>query len=650
MGLDELSDKLHSRDLHLDRVRTPDSFRPGEEHVGSTTAFQQTESWNADTLPPARVAPVPPAGVIFDNITQKRRRKLLVWGLGAVVVLALIIGIVIKIQSALFSENKLTLSISGPSDVESAEPVTFTFEYGNSNWLALHKAVVVFEYPETFHPDMETGLLINRSRAELTIGDIPSRGHGRVTLSGKFYGTRGDQVTLRATLRYTPSNTTSAFEKMAEYRLSVSSSPLFFEIIAPQERASDQEVQYDIRYRNNGDRTFPNLKVKMEYPSGFVFTEADPRPAEGNTIWAIGDLAAGQEGTIAIRGRISGSRDEQKTVHGGIGFFQGDGNFIAYGENERRTKIVASPFSIRQTVGGALDVKTNPGETLQYSIEYKNEGNVGVRDAIVTVEIDSPYINLSTLKFDTQSKGAYNSSSHIIVWKASDVPALARIEPGQSGSLGFSITTYVDPEKRGTVVRNPTFQTVAKIDSPDIPAIVGMTKVVASNRLTVKLGTVAQHTLEMRYQDDVFPNTGPVPPAVGQETTYTAHLVIGTSTNDISHARVSILLPSGIRYTGKESPANEKITFNDRTNELVWDAGLLTPGQSREIIFQIGVTPAPSSTNQEVPLVSQAVLTGQDDFTGQVVKVEATKIADKVSAVATSSSSPSESSNTVSAL
>ncbi|MDP2838407.1 MAG: hypothetical protein Q8O53_03990 [Candidatus Moranbacteria bacterium] len=633
MALEDLNDKLHSRDLHLNRVRTPDSFRPGTtapEPV-AVSEFQQTERWAVDAPLPNKVAPVLAAGVIFDDIAKKRRRKLLAWGLGGVALLALIIGVVMKVQSSLFNEEKIVLDVSGPGDVRSAELVTFTFEYGNNNWLALRDSTVAFEYPETFHPDDQKGLVINKSRAELTIGDIPSRAHGKITLAGKFYGSRGDQVTLRATLRYTPSNTTSAYEKVTEYRLSVASSPLFFEITAPQERASDQEVQYDLRYRNNGASAFSNLKVKMEYPEGFVFTDSDPRPTDSNTIWTIGTLAPQQESTIAIRGRLSGVRDEQKTVRGGIGFFQGDGNFIAYGESEQKTRVVASPFSIRQTADGRLDVRTDPGEILRYGIEYRNDGNVGIRDAIVTVEINSPYINLSTLRFDSQGgRGAYNPSSRTIVWKASDVPALARIEPGQEGSLSFSVATYSDPEKRGTVVHNPAFQTVAKIDSPDIPAIVGVTKVVASNRLTVKLNTVALHTLDIRYQDETFPNTGPVPPVVGQETTYTAHLVVGTSTNEINRARVSILLPSGIRYTGKESPMSEKILFNERTNELVWEVETLIPGQQREIVFQIGVTPAPSSAGQEVPLVSQAVLTGQDSFTEEDVKLEASKKSEKV--------------------
>lgn len=626
MGLTELNDRLHSRDAHLDRTRKADPFRPESAADPNTLSqFQKTETWGNESLPSKveLVIPEPVQAVISSDDRARKRRKTIAVVLGGIAALLLIGGILMKLRANIFSEENISLQFTGPADVAGAELVTFDLEYANMNWMGLEQATLIFEYPESFRPEPITGLDIKKSRAELAVGDVASQARVKTKLSGKFYGAKGDENKITVTLRYNPNNISSSFEKKAERSVRIVSSPIFFEIDAPFELTSDQEVEYDIRYGNPGDIPFSGLKVKLEYPAGFIYTEATPRPTSNKNVWDIGSLPPGTNGTITVRGRLSGSRDEQKLIEGGIGIFQGDGTFVAYGENQRKTKMVASPFSIRQSVNGALDGDANPGEPLRYDIEYRNDGNVGIRDAIVTVELDSPFLDLGTLQFENDNvKGAYSQARKSIIWKASDVPSLARVEPGQTGRLAFTVKTYPNPEQAVAGARNPVVRSIAKIDSPDIPSIVGVTKVVASNTLTVKLNTVLTSDLKAYYADALIPNTGPIPPLVDQETTYTLHLILANSSNEIKDSRMSILLPSGIRYTGQTNAPGEKLAFNERTNELSWDMGAFAPGRTRQIVFQVGATPDASLVNKEISLVSKMVFSGQDIFTEKDLRLE----------------------------
>ena len=626
MPLDELNDKLHGRDVHLDRARNPDIFNPKESEVApeALLPFRQTEKWGSDSLPKKLEVsiPEPVQKILSSDAPAKQRRKRIALLFGGIACVLLIGGILIKIRAGLFSEDNIVVSMIGPAEAASAEKVVFDFEYANNNWMAIDRATIVFEYPESFRPDAAPKLDIKKSRAEYALGEVASQTHSRVTLSGKFYGSKGDQARIHATLRYSPSALSASYEKSAERNINIISSSLFFEIDAPFELVSDQEVRYDIRYSSKGDTAFSNLKVQLVYPEGFVFTESTPRPTEGDALWHVGTLEPRQEGTIVVRGRLTGGRDEQKLVQGGIGIMQGDGTFLSYGDNSRKTKMVASPFSIHQTVNNESSLSVNPGESLTYVIEYRNEGNVGIRDAIISMNLDSPYVDFSTLSFSGGTRGAYNQSSKTIFWKASDFPALSRVEPGQSGRVTFSLKLFPDVDKRFPGVRNPVIQSVAKIDSPDIPALVGLTKVVASTTLSIKLNTLMLESFLGRYQDEVIPNSGPIPPVVGQETTYTFHITLASTLNDIQDARANISLPSGIRYTGKRVPDTEKTVYNERSNELVWDIGTIVPGTRRELWFQVGVTPDASSISKTVPLVSQVIITGKDTFTDKDIRVE----------------------------
>lgn len=624
MALDELNNKLHSRDFHADRASRPTI--PIEEGVWSEESAQmnQTETWQ-DPGKVLKVADEDSKSVLV-RLLSKKYFKIIAYSVGSIAVLAVVAGIAMTVRSSLFQEENIKLGFSGPNNVASAESVVFTFEYDNDNWANLDNATVIFEYPDTFRPDAAPNLVINASRAEQVLGSISSRGKGTVTLKGKFYSYQGDRSLVSAVLRYSPSSLSSSFEKRVLKEIHIVSSPILFEIVAPLESAYGQEIQYEIRYSNNGTTDFSNLHVKIDYPDGFTFIDADPRPAEGNALWRIDTLKPRSEGKITVRGRLIGERDQQKAVHGSIGFFQGDGKFLAYSEHERRTRLVASPFSISQTINGNIrDVALNPGDSISYEVTYKNEGNVGIRDAILTVELDSPYLDYRTLRFDS-TRGAYDQSRRVVSWKASDLPSLARVEPGQSGSVSFSIETYNDLKERFTDARELTIQSIAKIDSPDIPVLTGLTKVIASSEVTAKINTSVTAVLTGLYQDTIFENSGPQPMVVGQETTYSIHYSIANTLNTVDGGRVSILLPTGIRHTGKRSPENERVTFNERANELTWEVGSIAPGTMREIVFQVAVVPEPGDVtggnSGSVILVNRALFTGKDSFTGKEHQLE----------------------------
>ncbi len=98
-----------------------------------------------------------------------------------------------------------------------------------------------------------------------------------------------------------------------------------------------------------------------------------------------------------MNGVLKGSRNELKVINVSVGISGRDGQFVAYNEQDKNTKIVASPLSIQQTVNGLTDLTINAGDKLNYQVTFRNDGELGVRNAIVTVEIKSPIIDFSKL-------------------------------------------------------------------------------------------------------------------------------------------------------------------------------------------------------------------------------------------------------------
>ncbi len=617
MSFEELNGSLHGRDAHLERVRKPTAFEPGgaAPDEGTLAQFSKTEQWSQPKTTPSTKL----VGVTFEDISGRQRRKKIALILGGIALVLVLGGLAYKMRTLLFNVDRVQLSVSGPSEVASAESTSFTFIYANNNLIALNNATLILTYPEVFHPEAQPAMKISASQAEITLGAIKGRSQGKVVLVGKFYGSKGDHVLIRATLRYAPNNVTSLLETETTLTVNVASSPLSLEIEAPLELASGQNVEYTLQYNNTGDLGFSNLKVQADYPAGFEFVESEPRPASGNNLWHVGDLITRGSGKIIVRGTLSGERDERKSITARIGFFQGDGNFVSYSDNERKTVIVASPLTITQKVNNQTDAAIDLGGSLKYDVTYKNEGNIGVRGAIVTVEIDSPYLDFGRLNLS--AKGAYDEKSHLITWKASDVPSLAKLEPGQGGTISFSVPVLSVISESLQNERNLTIRSVARIDSLDIPLALDSNKIIASNVTTVKVNTAVEAKLSGFYQDTTLSNAGPLPPKVGQETSYTFHMALHNTSNDVTDARVIISLPSGMRFTGKFSPVEERMLFDSRTNELTWNVDTLAARANRELLFQIAVTPDPSQVGADVPLVNSFTFSGKDSFTGKDITV-----------------------------
>lgn len=604
MGLQDLNENLYDRDFNKKKIDT----RYGAEADVKANDFQ-SQAWGEKAAPSIRT--------IDESLHKKRKNILIALGImGAVVLVA---GAFL-VRSMLFSDTKISLAIEGPKNVASAESVTFSLRYANDNWVAIHDAEIILSYPGNFRPDAETGWNVAGTRVIIPIGDISSRSTARVNVTGKFFGSKGDLLYLDATLRYSPSQMSEIFSHDTRYGVEISTSPIGLEMSAPKMAATGDTVEYLIDYENQSDESFSNVRIKAEYSDSFRFVSSDPAPSEGNVVWYIGNLTGKMRGKIRVTGILSGERDEVKPVKFSIGYVQGNGDFLSYNTANQLTKIAASPLSVVQSVNGSRDVTTALGSLLTYRIAYKNEGNIGFRDAIVTFDFDASILDFSRIQ---KQNGYFDAENKRLIWRASDIEALAVLDPGESGEIVFSVPVVT--EVSNAQGSHFGIRTVAKVDSPDVPTPAGSNKIIASNTLSVRLNSAIDFAVKGRYYDASVENSGPIPPKVGMQTTYALALQLSSSFNDLSDARVVVSLPSGVRFTGKISPDSETVTFNSRTNELVWEIGNFSAGSqamNREVSVQVSVIPEPSDIDKEVRLMNRAVFSAKDAFTKEEIRKE----------------------------
>lgn len=562
---------------------------------------------------------------------KAKRRKILKY---VSIFLGVTIGIVGMIWSALyirknvFSEDKVKVYISSPAKVRSGEDVNLDIDYQNINRVSLKDAVLYLTYSENFKPSKNLSFESEGPRtSKVNIGNIAGRGSGKITIQGKFFGSRDTLVYLEARLEYKSSTFNSTFAAKANSSVFISSSPLVIEIAGPQNAAEGNVVSYTITYQNTGQEDFNDLKIKADYPDGFSFSNSEPLAVQDNNIWYVGNLAAGQSGQLKINGTISGARDQEKTIKIFIGEIGSDNKFVPYGEGQSTLKIIGSPIILSETINEKKDnIIVNAGDLLFFKVHYKNTASIGLRDVILSVEVNSPILDYSRIDMHNK-KGEFDSEKKIISWKASVVPEFKTLAPGAEGEISFSIPVKEIIPVASSKDKSFSFSAIARMDSPDIPTPQGANKVIASNAIEVKLNSKLLVGLEGFFNDAEITNTGPLPPKVGEETTFAMHLKIANVSNDVTDAKVTITLAPGVKWKNNFLPENASVSFNDRTSELVWNVGSLAAGTGiltdpKELVFQVGLVPSQNQVGSFASLVSTAVFSAKDSFTGQPLEAK----------------------------
>lgn len=612
MPLDEIKNEFYRKDSDIEkRIHEESEFDPESAHQAGGEKFQEQKEWKKEEK---KLTPY-----------QKKAIKIVLITIGVCVVFAFSLWGIIKLKKTAFLENRVAVEFSGPEKVDSVQIVEYAIKYKNDNRVSLKNVEIFLNYAENFQPENSDGLeKMNASNSKITIGEIKPRSSGEFKLRGRFFAPEDYTLLLKSSFQYVPSNFNSVFRVEKNVNVEIKSSPISIEIDAPLEAASGNSIEYVIGYKNVNARQFENMRLEVEYPGGFTFTSAEPKPTEGNNFWYLGNLDEDTKGQIVIQGELTGEKNEAKVLKVYLKSTEEGGTLVSYGEREKLTRIVTSPLSIRQSVVGLTGTNVSTGGKLEYQLAFKNEGNIGLRNAIVTCEIKGAILDFSKIRV---GETAYESKEGVITWKAVDSPQLANLQPKAEGTVSFSIPIFKEIPLGSERDKDFIITSVAKIDSPDIPTPVGANKIISSNKLVLKLNTdVALETMGY-YDDPNIKNFGPIPPQVGAETSYVLYWLITNRYNYISDVLVESSLPTGVKWTGKTYPDGENISFNSRTNKIEWKIGNIKNGtgilsSKKEVRFQVSIIPEINSLGKMVPLLNPPVLTAKDVFTSENIKIE----------------------------
>lgn len=527
-----------------------------------------------------------------------------------IVILAVLVGIAgfYYYQKNIYSKDILKLEILGPEEADLLEEVEYIVKYKNNGNTRLEEPELTFEYPEYSLPVEDDSLRAVRDSDELGGAIYPGEEktfYFKVRLLGK----EGEAKIARANLTYRPKNLKARYDSETTFTTVIKKVPLTFEFDLSSKIESGKDLRFRLNYFSNIDYPVSDLRIAIEYPSNFEFIESTPQSLE-KTEWEIGFLNKAEGGRVEIAGKLRGEVGEEKVFKAKIGSWQ-DGEFILLKETAKSIEIVKPDLYIVQQINNNPEYVAYPGDLLHYEIFFKNIGEEVLTNMFLINRLEGAAFDFQTIKSE---QGDFEAGDNSIVFDWRRVPKLQLLNIQEEGKVEFWINLKDDWEINSVEDKNPVIKNKIYLSQAREEFV---------NKVNSKL------TIEQKgyFGDEVFGNSGSLPPKVGETTTYTIIWQVKNYYSEVKNAKVKAVLPANVNLTGKIFPEEEaeKFALDSQSRELVWEIGNLEIGQgvlspAPNIAFQIVFTPDDSQRGKTPNIINEVKIVGEDQWTKGLIE------------------------------
>jgi hypothetical protein len=548
-----------------------------------------------------------------EFLPPKHNWKLII---AASVFMAILVGgllFVLLAPDSLFQSFKVEIEIIGEREIQSGDKVSWTVVVANNNSYVLDDVALTFNYPDGATSVTDTHVPLMRTKVNL--GSMQKSERREQRFDAFVYGGRGATHNVSAAIEARQSGSNFVQGQTTRFSLTIVRSPISLSFEVPDELRAGQNMTIGARFVSQSERPISDLGLLVQLPPGFEFASANPAPtkkvADDKLFWQIDPMQPAEARLIEIRGVIKGSSVDTKSFQGTIGIARG-GREIAevYDAVAKVVNLRSSYLSISMR---APEVVT-PGRSATVEVYWRNNLPVEIRNPIIEITPAGADYNL----FGLSPGGGGSFQGDHMIWNSAVYPALGLVKPGGGGVITFSFRSK-DNLVRSSDSRRPlmTFNAVFRASGP-VDTFEGV-DISGSDSLDVKVSTKFSFVEKGLYYNAPIFNSGPIPPRVGAETTYTVVWSFANSTNDVDGVVVRTKIPPYVVFKNIINPPNAAITYNELTGTVEWKVGRVSAGTgfnspALQAAFQVGYTPLLVQLGSTPDLTLGTTASGRDTY------------------------------------
>lgn len=561
----------------------------------------------------------------MNLLTKSTRHFPWGWVFGIVALLAAVsvAGFFFFNQDKKFANANVQLDFQPIAAVVSGSTMTVTVEYQNLEPVDLVNAELAIAYPEGFTYVSSEPATTSEYSNSFTIGTIKTGQAGRVTVSGRLIGAVGVTRDFGATLTYRPANFSSDFQQHTTAKANITSSILSLKLSGPTQLAPSAAGSWTASYTNTSDGDLKDVQITAAYPDGFTVTSVTPAAADQPGVWKFGTVKKGASGSIAMSGTVNGSIGDTLPLKISAGLLSPNKTVDLQDEQTLLIILIKTGVTTTVAVNGSTDpIVVDPGEMLNYSVRVVNTSDIELSNAMLAVKLGGTALDLKTLVND--SKGTVKDDT--LTWTKDQLAALASLKPGQTVTVSFAVGTKSVLMVGTDSDRDPNVTATIDVSAPGLLTNTN-TSSQPSTVVITKVATVFGLKAEARYYDaqGAVLGSGPLPPAVGQTTTYRVVWTITNTTNDATTMVVSARLPNTTLWTGKNLSRDAgDLTFDPDSRTVRWTLNTVPAGTGGRLTaltasFDLSITPTSDQVGSVPILMETTTATAVDSYTAKVL-------------------------------
>jgi len=514
-----------------------------------------------------------------------------------------------------YSDEHVSLSVSGPAGVTAGVTTTYVIKYKNDQSIALQTTVLNVQYPEGFVYVSSEPAADNAGHTEWQIGNIAPYKQEEISITGLMSGAINQKQSWRVLLSYQPENMNSKLQKTSIFDVVVNNSPFSLAITGPDKAVIGNDAKYVFIVKKESDTQLKQLQLKPAIPANYYITSSSP-PLDKDGAWII-DTAKKTSTSSAILdnwifklgGKFSSSSESNVNM---LADLSSAGNGIRYNlaQSSITTNLLQNNLDFSLAINGSMEnFNSQPGDTLNITIYLKNLNTGDIKNASLKLTLDAPsankqsIINWSQITDDKDGdiKGTQVSNSlrrGEIVWNKTKLPDLATMAQNDEASIDLRLPLK---DVSGFPLSDLTSYKINAIAETTFTDEAGMVHTFSSNPIIITLNS----DLKFEPRDSVSED--------GQ-----AHQITWVLTNNL-HPLKNIALSADVYgdvsfQSDTTTPAGQ-LVYDEKTKKISWTLPEM-PESVDVLALPFTLTLNKINPSQDM-LMSKVHVTADDAITGE---------------------------------
>lgn len=499
-----------------------------------------------------------------------------------------------------------------PEELVNGARGTYNITYLNTTNESFEDVTIALRFPHGLRDIQIVPADFSFATQSITVGDLPGGGRGSITVSGTLVGTVGTHERLLAVVTYTDRFGRTR-QEYSTLELPIAHSALSLETQLPEKITAGSPFPFKVRVKNDLLTDIQHMKLSFV---GEGFEVWDDRGMRLSPTTISIAPTSGTEEVYMFTGLIRAREEKIIPISAVVtGIFDGE-------QYELARTIITSPITFSNLALRIIESVDSPkfiapGGEARIRVYYRNNEPFPLQHVRIGLEVSGDYFEQP------------DSHEGNVLWHET-IPLLA---PGADGSITMTIRArstveFTRDEHDQALMLTARAQYDEGAEGRHIE-IAG-----ATVPLPVQ-SSVSVHTAGLfysNYGDQV--GVGPLPPQVGEYTSYFAVVRITNTTNPIGGAVLRAEIPTWAQFTHRDSATTgTHVRFDGRF--LEWTigtipafAGIFTPAP--EFRAEISITPTNQWVGRVVPLLTNIVLTGIDQGTNTPIAITGAPISTEI--------------------